>query len=472
MRAMVKAPARATARWTTRLVLGLIITMQAGPAIVYASFRILDQSASATGQAAAFIAQADDPSAIYYNPAGMTQLRGVQFSIGTNLIGGGTSFTSPSGATANGDFGGSIANPPPSNLYLTANLKDLGVTVLGDMTVGLAVVAPFGTNVRWPENGPFATALTRQTFELIDIKPTVAYKVNDHLSLGFGVDIYTFSSIWGKGQAVTKFNSSGGPGLPPAGTPLEINGKDTAAGLNASLLYSPFRNTEGKPLLNVGLQYRSQAVLSLDGQFLANGSRVADASTTVVLPQILTGGVAYWPVRNQDHDWKLEVDVDFAGWHSFRNTDVNLSNGSTIGIPRNWTDTFRIMLGTEYKWLRLDKLPEWEVALRGGYWYAQTAVPSSTFSPGIPDANNNAVSIGLGLLCKEKGHFLGLIECGSSSGGKLRPKAIGLDLAYQVLLYETRSITGNQQPLAIPGVVNGTYQTTIHVGAINLRVNF
>jgi long-chain fatty acid transport protein len=65
-------------------------------------FRIYDQSASATGQSAAFAAQADDPSAVYYNPAGMTQLRGTQLSFGTLLIGGHTSFTSPSGATAHG----------------------------------------------------------------------------------------------------------------------------------------------------------------------------------------------------------------------------------------------------------------------------------------------------------------------------------------------------------------------------------
>jgi long-chain fatty acid transport protein len=54
----------------------------------------------------------------------------------------------------------------------------------------------------------------------------------------------------------------------------------------------------------------------------------------------------------------------------------------------------------------------------------------------------------------------------------LRPTAIGLDLAYQAILYETRTVTGNMNPVAIPGVVNGTYQTTFHVGMINLRVNF
>ncbi len=133
------------------------------------------------------------------------------------------------------------------------------------------------------------------------------------------------------------------------------------------------------------------------------------------------------------------------------------------------------MVGTEYKWLRPEKLPHWEVAVRGGYWYGPNAVPDSTFSPAVPDSNNHAVSIGLGLLCKETGRFLGLFECGNQGGGKFRPTAIGLDLAYQALVYEARTVTGSTgttPPLILPGTVDGRYQTTYHIGSINLRVNF
>jgi long-chain fatty acid transport protein len=458
----------------TALLLACVMGLLEGSlSIVHAAgFRILEQSASATAQSGAFTAQADDPSAIYYNPAGMTQLRGVQTSLGTNLAGGHTSFTNPAGVTARGDFGGSIAFPPPSNLFVTANLKDLGVTALGDLTAGLAVLSPFGILYRYSNNGPFSTAVTSQTLPLIDIKPTLAYKVNDQLSIGLGADIYTFFSFWGAGQAVTKFNSSGGPGLPPAGTPLEINGGGTAGGFNASLLYTPFRNADGKPLVNVGFQYRSQATLPLNGQFLANGGTVADASTTLVLPQTLTGGIALWPVRNKDHEWKLEMDIDYTGWKSIRNTDVHLSNGTTIPFPQNWRSAYTVMFGTEYKWLQLEQLPHWEVTARGGYWHSQTPIPDSSFLPTVPDADQHSLSVGLGLLCKENGRFLGLFECGNSERGLFAPKALGLDLAYQALLYETRTVTGNLNPVAIPGSVNGTYQTTFHVGAINLRVNF
>jgi len=435
-------------------------------------FRILDQSASGTGQASAFTAQADDASAVYYNPAGMTQLRGVQFSLGTLLVGGRTSYANPAGSTARGDLGSSVAFPPPSNFFVTANLGDLGLTALGDVTVGLGVLSPFGTLSRWPETGPFATAVTSAALPLIDIKPTLAYKIHDRLSIGLGADIYTFTGLWGGGRGRTRFLSSGGPGLPPFGTPLEINGRDTAAGFNVSVLYTPFRTAAGKPLANIGIIYRSQATLHLDGLFLVNGAPAADASTTLVLPQVLTGGIALWPVRDAVREWKVEVDVDYTGWRAFRNTDVHLSTGATIPFPQNWRSAYTVMVGTEHKWLKPGRLQAWEVALRGGYWHSQTPVPDSSFTPAVPDADNHAVSVGLGLFCKYRGRFLGLIECGASTGGLLRPRGIGLDLAYQALLYETRTVTGNRHPLAIPGSVNGTYQTIYHIGSVNLRLAF
>jgi len=313
------------------------------------AFRIFDQSASGTAQGGAFVAQADDPSAIFFNPAGMTQLRGVQTSFGFMFIGGGTSYTSPAGATAHGDFGGTIALPPPFNLYMSANLKDLGFAALGNLSAGIGVVSPFGILYRYPDDGPFSTAVTRQSLPLIDIKPTLAYKLSDQLSIGVGADIYTFASFWGSGQSVTKFNSSGGPGLPPPGTRMEVNGGDTAAGFNLSLLYTPFRNEDGKPLANVGFIYRSQATMHLTGNLLANGGLVADASTTLVLPQVFTGGISVWPIRDRRHEWKLELDVDMTGWKSVRNTDVHLSNGATIPFPQNWRNTYTTMIGTEYK---------------------------------------------------------------------------------------------------------------------------
>jgi long-chain fatty acid transport protein len=426
------------------------------------TFRIFDHGAAASGQASAFAAQADDPSAIYYNPAGITQLHGIQFYAGTSLFGGSVSFKSPAGTTTRGDLGGSVAWPPPSHAYITANLGDLGWTRLEGLSVGLGVTTPFGLDIRYPNNGPFSTAVTEAQLPLIDIKPTVAYRLNDKLSFGLGADIYTYASFFGSGHLELKSTAPPG-GAIPAGTPIEINGNDTAAGFNVSMLYTPYRNDAGKPLVNIGFQYRSQVTLNNRGQFLVNGALAADTRNSLVLPQIFTGAFAVWPVRDAAHEWKLEMDVDYVGWKSNRNLNVDLSTGGTLPFPQDWRNNFVLYLGTEYKWLQLERLRDWEIALRGGYWRSQTPVPDATFNPAVPDSDHHNISIGAGMLCKERGRFLGLIPC----SGVLKTTAIGLDVSYQTVIYETRTIAGNINP-----TVNGTYNTLLHVGSVSVRVNF
>lgn len=424
------------------------------------AFRLPYQGTAAAGQAEAFAAQADDPSALFYNPAGLTQVRRLQIYAGTNLVGGDVTFTSPTGAAVRGDLGGSVAFPPPSHFYITANLKDLGFHALGRMTVGLGLNSPYGLNVRYPNDGPFSTAVTSANLPLLDIKPTLAYKITDMFSIGLGADIYTFASFIGQGHFELKSN------LAP-GVSTELNGGGTTAGFNASALFTPLRNADGKPLVNLGIVYRSQAILPLQGQFLVNGAVAADAKTTVVLPQVLTGAIAIWPIRDQTREWKLEYDMDFVGWNAFRSLDVRLSNGTFTQTPANWKTIYSLSLGTEYKWLALESLPSWEIALRGGYQLSHTPIPASTFNPAIPDANWHIFAVGLGLLCKEQGRFLGFMNCGTSESGFMAMKAIGLDLAFEAAVFEDRAISGNINPS-----VNGTYETTLYIGSASLRLMF
>ena len=426
--------------------------------------RIQGQGAAAAGMGNAFTAQADDPSALHYNPAGMTQLRGVQTMVGALTIGGVTDYRNPStGATATGDRGSSVAWPLPGHFYLTANLKDLGITALGDLTAGIGVTSPFGSLTRYPDN-TFAGSAYFITNPLIDIKPTVAYKVSDQLSLGLGADIYTYSGLFGDGHVEQHFTAGGAR--------REINGRDTTAGFNVSLMYTPLRNADGKPLASIGLVYRSQAALHLKGQFMTEGAVTSNAAATLVLPQIYQAGVALWPVRDRQHEWKLELDVDYVGWRSTHNQNVALNPsvpgfGNLIASPANWSNGYTVMVGTEYKWLQLDRLPDWEVALRAGYMNQQTQMPDQTFSPTVPSSNTHIPSVGLGLLCKEHGSLFGWLPCGDIGIGSAKIKAIGLDLAYQAAFYEDRTITTNNNPN-----VNGIYKTMIHVGAFSLRFNF
>ena len=438
------------------LVLGLLFSLC--PQLGHAQgVRFQPQGATAAGQGNAFSAQADDPSAIHYNPAGLSQVNGVQVLTGTTLVGGSVKFTSPTGIDSRGDFGGSIANPPPSYSYVSANLGSFGWNNLSNVTVGIGLTSPFGLNIRYPMDGPFNSAVTSAALPLIDIKPTVAYKINDQLAIGVGADIYTFASFLGQGHVEQKQFIGG--------TSFELNGKGTGAGANFSLLYTPLRNSDGKPIASIGLVYRTQAVVPLSGSLLVNGAKVADASTNLVLPEIYTGAIAIWPVRTSEQEWKLELDVEYVGWKSNRNLDVHLSSGGVIPQPQQWKTVPVVAIGTEYKWLNPAWLPYWDVAVRSGYTRTENPVPDQTFNPATASLSANTLSLGAGFLCKGPARFLGLVPCGGASA--LWPKAIGLDAAFQEWFYEPRTVAGNLNP-----TVNGTYHAYVHVGTVSLKFMF
>lgn len=422
-------------------------------------YRIPYHGGAAAGQAEAFAAQADDPSALFYNPAGLTQLGGVQSSVGANLVGGYTSFTSSSGLRSRGDLGEVMAFPPPSNFYLTANLKDLGFEALGPLSVGLGLTSPYGLATRWPDPTGFEATVTRAKLPLLDIKPTLAYRIGDMLSIGLGADIYTFAGFIGSGGYEAQ-NDTPGVGR------IETNMDGTTAGFNASLLLTPWRTGDGKPRLNLGFVYRSGAKLPLHGSFSVNGIRQATVNSALELPEVISAAVAVWPIRDGSHEWKLEYDMDFVGWDSFRSFDMHLSNGVTMSYPENWRATYSLSAGTEFKWLKPDPLPHWEVALRGGYQRSNAAVPTQTFSPILTDADWNLIAVGLGLTCKDEGSFLGLIPCGGGEGSLL-PKTIGVDLAFQTALFEPRNIVDNINPS-----VEGRYKTVLYIGSINFRLSY
>jgi long-chain fatty acid transport protein len=429
--------------------------------------RIYGQGAAASGMGNAFAAQADNPSALYYNPAGMAQLRGIQMMGGGSFVGGTTDFRSPSGISATGDHDGAFAWPGPGHGYMTANLQGIGVSPLDKLTVGVGVTTPFGSVMRWPDGGPFRALTTFTALPLFDIKPTLAYQLFPDFSVGVGADIYTFASFFGEGHAELQSVSPGG--LAPAGSKLEFSGKDTALGFNIGALYTALRNGDGQPVANLAVVYRSQATLHLDGALLVNGVKIQDATTTLVLPQVITGGIALWPVRIAEREWKVELNVDYVGWKSVRNLDIHLANGSVIPQPQNWKGTYAILIGTEYRWVKVNRLPGWEIALRGGYTNQQAQVPDLTFNPGVPSADLHVISTGIGVLCQGNGSFLGLMTCGNLGLGPVKAKLIGVDLSYQAFLYEPRTISGNT---GIRTAVNGFYDTVLHAGAFSVRAGF
>jgi len=319
------------------------------------AFRILDQSAAATGQGTAFAAQADEPSAVYFNPAAMTKLPGIQVSTGILFLNGDINFTPTTGPMVEGDFGSAIANPPPTNLYITANLGDLGFSSFKKVTLGMGVNSPFGNLTNYPTSGSLSPVLTSSAAPIVDFKPTLAIEINEILFIGFGLDIYTFLDAIGEGHV--EFQQSGSDlvafGLATSATDkIELNGTDTALGFNVSLLFTPLRNARGQPILNLAFVYRSHTELELEGQFINQTTGlILGSKASLNLPQIFTTGVAVWPIRNAQREWKIEFDLDYADWTSFKNLDITLSNGLVLPKPRNWLPAYILMLGTEYKLL-------------------------------------------------------------------------------------------------------------------------
>src|SRR5205085_4786887 len=105
---------------------------------------------------------ADNPAAIYYNPAGITQLEGQQFSLSTYDIIYDVKFNSSHGA-------GSTSTPDKvefsGQFYYSFTLKNLPISL------GLGVYEPYGLKSEWIESGPFRTIATRNSLIYVTVNP-------------------------------------------------------------------------------------------------------------------------------------------------------------------------------------------------------------------------------------------------------------------------------------------------------------
>src|ERR1700722_136710 len=79
---MLANPAIMNRRNILRLLLTVLISGVFAWKVSANGFALPDQDAFATARGEAFVATADNPSAIYYNPAGITQLKGNNFREG------------------------------------------------------------------------------------------------------------------------------------------------------------------------------------------------------------------------------------------------------------------------------------------------------------------------------------------------------------------------------------------------------
>ncbi|HYN04937.1 MAG TPA: outer membrane protein transport protein [Vicinamibacteria bacterium] len=343
-------------------------------------FAIESQGARAMGFAGAYVAQAADPSAIFYNAAGIGFLKGKQLYVGGAFAGLST------------DFVGSGPLPPPG----TFETSDRGLRILpafyysqqvGEKTVlGVGVSRPFGNVSRWQNPNEFTGRYicTECQISSWSINPTVAYKLADRLSVGAGLDVRL-----SKFELSRRLTASPNPFPVPtdvAELTLE-SGTDTGVGFNLGLLASPTEN------LSFGLSYRHE--VSIDHGAQANfvqiltGNQAVDDVVAQALPasQPATVGFTYpgsiaAGVAFRRGYWLVEADVQWMLWSSFDNVTIAYANSPAFDtvLPQEWASTWRGALGVEY--LIGD---DWEV--RGGFGYDHSPAPTDTISPFIHDAD-------------------------------------------------------------------------------------
>jgi len=364
-----------------------------------AGFRLPEAGAKAMGMGFAFTAQADDPSAIYFNPAGLTQLKGQNVMLGVTYVreNGGefTGITPVDDTTA-------IKNETQKSLnFFIPNIYYTRTTNSGNVAYGVGFFTPFGLGQEYNNKDAsiFRNQITKIDLQTIVVNPTIAFKINEIISIGAGID-YMY------GKAKLSKNA-----VFPAGNPapnlydLTLDGTGYAWGYNFGLLL------KASPNLKFGFNYRSPFTLKVkDGDVairnidstvpLAAGPTFAStffggrssfdtkATATLSLPATAALGVSYTLDR-----LTLNADADWTFWHSYRTLPIDIQNNNPI-LPdsngaKQWKDVCALRLGAEYR--VTDPL-----ALRAGFVYDPTPVPESTLGPELPDATRLNYMVGAG----------------------------------------------------------------------------
>ena len=351
-----------------QLIVGTTVFVAVGflvvPRVSALGFDNPDQDARATAQGEAFVAQADDASAIYYNPAGLTQLSGTEIT-------GGMELQFPD-SRLKGAGSGEEMNTMSYIPQIFAS-TDFGMKQ-SPWRFGLGFMVPFGNVADYARNGSFRYLVTDASLAVYDIQPTVAYKVNDHLSLGAGLNIYLADTILNRNVPFTPF---------PDGN-LHFGGKGDAVGATAGLLWKI------TPQHTIGLLYRSPFDINLKGNATLStplGNQTVSSSAAISFPQSVKAGYAFRPIKQL----KLETDVEWINWDTLNSLVLRAPGAAFNGtaIPFNWKDSWYYEFGAQY-----DIDDHWTV--RGGYIYSVNTVPNSTFSPSVPDSNRHVFSVGGG----------------------------------------------------------------------------
>ena len=313
-------------------------------------FYIPVQDPFATARGNAFAATADRPSAIYYNPAGLTQIDEMQLHVGFYAIElgldakiGGTRYS------ADKEF------QYVPQLYFAVPIND-------SLVAGIGLNTPFGLSTDWGQDTPFAGLATKTEFSDVTLWGVLAYELTESLSIGGGLGV-----SYGDGELRR---------MVAPGTEFKFTGDDYEATWIASLHWRPH------PQHALGLTYRAHTKFDLEGDAHA-GVSLGSASLDLVVPDTLVVGYAYKP----NECWTLETNVEWVNWERLDTSTLKTALGSEP-IPFNWDANFMYGVGASYH-------PEGPWTYSAGYIYIENSQPDDTFNPAVADADRHWLSAGV-----------------------------------------------------------------------------
>jgi len=267
-------------------------------------FQINEHGAKAMAMAGAFVGLADDASAAYFNPAGITQLEGTHIMAGTTFILPSSSFTSDG-------WGGNVTTDMedalyyPINFYLTHQLNE-------SLFVGLSVNNPYGLGTSWAGDWVGRYVAFESDMRTFFINPVLAYKVSDKLSISVG-GVFVYGDVTLSSKTLLGVNPATGA-TTDATTTLEGDG--TAFGFTAGVLFTPSDDLQWgitDPAM-IQVQHPLYGVLDYP---MPNGAIVAKFTT----PWVLQFGFAYRATEK----FTLTADAQLTGWSSFDTLAVDFS---------------------------------------------------------------------------------------------------------------------------------------------------
>lgn len=383
-----------------------------GANVAYAGgFMLQEQSQLEMGRAfSGGAAAADDPSTIYYNPAGMTELPGLHMATGATALfidsrqenRGSSITTTTSGPffsvtntqVITGPNGGNPFKPvvPVPSTYVSAQLGQSRVWF------GLGVSSPFGLKLKYG-SGFFGRYDSIDSKLLtINAQPSIAYRLSEAVSIGGGVDVQYADAKLTNALAPV----SPAPFAPPVDPIAKVSGDDVSFGWNAGVL------VKLKHGLRFGLHYRSGITHQLKGDNVVSVSSgiIQTISTFPIraplrLPDSVTASLSL-PL---DEKTRFMATGRYYNWSLFRNISIyraeplpvpvggppSLGGGTSLPISVkafDYRDSWSLSFGLEHQL-------NGRLALRGGAMFDRTPTNSALLSTRVPDGDRSWLTGGL-----------------------------------------------------------------------------